>query len=96
MLGVVYFILPFGAVVPGHRFRPLWPLGVAAAYVAVFSMLAHKEFRFVFPVLYLALPFAGSILHHWHQHCRRGRGHWRRVAAVAISTLVLINLPVRG
>ena len=48
---------------------------VALTYIAVFSMLGHKEFRFLYPVLPLLLPFAGFGVD-WCRH-RLSPG-WRR------------------
>ncbi|EGD73481.1 hypothetical protein PTSG_05186 [Salpingoeca rosetta] len=86
VLGVLYVVLPIGLILlqrNGVRTRPLWPLVVACVYVLVFSQLPHKEFRFVFPVIYLVLPHAGLILKHWRKHAR-----------VVVWTALVINIPV--
>jgi hypothetical protein len=46
-----------------HRCRVL--LWLCTAYLAVYSIPAHKEFRFLLPALQLAMPFCGAGAAHW-------------------------------
>eukprot|EP01147_Barroeca_monosierra_P006444 gene6444-297_t len=65
--GLLYFILLIGLglqLIYGYGLpHPRWPIIISVIYVTVFSCLRHKEFRFVFPTIYLILPHCGYVLH---------------------------------
>ena len=73
--------------------RPRWPLAIVAAYVAIHSLVPHKELRFVMPIVPLALCGAGIGLAQLAARMRHGRPV---AVAVALTAAVAMSLRARA
>ncbi|KAI7821568.1 Alg9-like mannosyltransferase family-domain-containing protein [Gamsiella multidivaricata] len=57
--------------------------------LVVYSSLQHKEWRFLYPILYPLLPFAGDTLYRWFLSVKGWRNS--RVAVTTVVGLVVVN-----
>ncbi|CAG5122563.1 unnamed protein product, partial [Candidula unifasciata] len=86
-LSVSLILVPVGVYLTRHVMILLWP---ALGYILLFSLLPHKELRFIiytFPVINTVAACALSTL--WQN---RGKSVWRKLLALGSSCLLLGNV----
>ncbi|XP_022258660.1 GPI mannosyltransferase 3-like isoform X2 [Limulus polyphemus] len=76
-------LIPFIQGLKLPRVRPL--IITIFCFIAVFSFLSHKEFRFLLPVLPLAMCISGAGLQQYHS---------RSVSIVIAAIILLVNVPL--
>ena len=68
-------------------------LAIIAVYVSFHSISAHKEFRFILPILPLVCILAGNSMHLYYKKKTSGLHVFRRRKLMLFSLLILFNYP---
>lgn len=89
---MIWTFLPFSVfgIIKSREWRLS---GLIAWVLGVYSILGHKEFRFVLPVLPLALMFSGYCLAAMSQFKGKTKRHFSRLQ-LSVTFLVITNVPM--
>lgn len=96
---MLFSFLPFSAA--GIIYSKQWKIaGLIGWVLGIYSLLGHKEFRFVLPVLPIALMFSGYSLAKMRTTNGKGKGglrtqiKWPPKMGLAVLFLVATNIPM--